>query len=176
MLLALMAALLIPSVSLFHHQSGLAEAQQVVCVLSDRIRQGLVSTLPQTIATHAGGSSLSWRPGDPDQPFSATGQRNLRGHFLVCSWDSVRKEVSFTPVSPGGYDFSTVTPLGTAQLPSLPTAQTKVLGRHVSHFRCSFPVTFPLELEMTVSPPGARRQASWSLKQQIMPPADLVPE
>lgn len=171
-----MAALLVPSVSLFHHQSGLAEAQQVVCVVSDRIRQGLLSTLPQTIATHAGGTSLSWRPGDPLQPFSPTGQRQLRGHFMVYSWNAARQEVSFTPWSPGGYDFTTVAALSSSQLPPLPTAQTRVLGRHVTHFHVTFPITFPLQLEITVSPPGPRRQASWSLRQQIMPAADLVPE
>lgn len=168
--------MLLPSALLFEHQSGYAQAQQQGTVVLDRLRSGILGTLPETLSVTPAGNALSLRPGDRDAPFTAVGTTQLLGHYDVYFWDSSRGELSFTPLTPTGHDFTRVGSLPVALFASLPTAQTRVLARHVTLFRVTSPLQFPLQVEITITPPGRQRKVEWSMAQKIMPPGGLVPQ
>lgn len=166
----------VPSVLLFKQQSSLAQAQQEGSVLMDRLRSGIFTTLPETISVPPSGQALSWRPGDKNSPFNSAGNPNLLGHFDVYAWDVALKELRYTDWVPTGFDFTQMTALPAAQFPSGMTPKTRVVARHVTLFRVTTPVSYPLEIELTLNPPSPKGNSSWTLTQKIMPPGGLAPQ
>lgn len=176
--LGFLASMLVPSMVLYGRQSSLAEAQQSAAVVMERLRGGVLSSLPETVSSTPGGQALAWRPGDSNDPFSPQGSRNLLGQFDVYTWQSDRATLSYTPWSPPGLDFSRASPLPEGAFPSAPQANSRIVARFVTLFRVSHPVKFPLQVELTLSPPApkGRGQMDWQARASLMPAAARYPD
>ncbi len=175
--ITIMLAMFVPSVMLHRQQSGVAEAQQSANLALYRLRSGILSSLPETVSVANSGQAISWRRGDPDTPFNTQGGRNFVNSFDVYAWDSAQQELRFTPWSPAGFDFSLIGALPAAQFPAVMTQNTRVVARNVVQFQVTHPLTFPLQVQITISPPTHRgKRPSWTFKQSIMPTSGLLPE
>lgn len=166
----------VPTMTLFQSQTGVAESQQQSVVILDRMRNALLATLPETISVTPDGRAIGWRPVDRNSPFNDVGTPNLLGHFEVYRWDSVRQELHYTPWAPSAHDFMRTTCLPVALFPTGMTPKTRVAARKVIHFQVTSPVSFPLELEITVNPTPDKPRTAWTLREKITAPVGLMPE
>ena len=159
--------LYLPSMWLFLQQNDLAQAQQQTVVALDRIRGGLLNTLPETVSVQASLKGLAWRPQDPNTPFDPLGNPLLANQFAVYWWDPPSGKLFSLDHSPPGYPWSPPGPLADAGFPA-PSPACRVVALNVSNFKAG-PLAFPLPLEITVSPPKTRHTPSWTLRTRVMP-------
>jgi len=139
---AMIAALFVPSMSLFRRQTGKSDSYRGCIMLMEKFRIGLMNAQMETVTIAADKQAMSWQLVEDTTPFSAsTGDPVMSKNFAILYYVPEEKKVYYKVHEfTGAAGPSQPSILGLADLAQAivdPSSRTRVIGRNIVEFEIS---------------------------------------